>query len=352
MKDKSLLMFIGSGLVALMLVAILFRGVCMPEEKAPGKLIELVFATYKNPGDAMYDNVKRALDYIEEKAEGRVKFTYYPGKTLVSSKEAYPGVIEGVCDITIINASAYPGRFPLSEVMNLYPSLPSQGFLDDANWDFFEQFLEKEDWAKVKPLYIIPSTGDALFVHNKQVRRPRDLKGLQIFSAGMSQKNMVAWGAAPVFFHPGEVYDALRKGTIDGAKIGFRAGKSIRLGEICKYTIVGDFSGNLLLVVMRLEKYNALPSDIKELFDKLHEWAPDEYIKVLEQQNQKTIEFTKEQGNEVIILSPEERVPFFKTAMGVNDEWAEKREAKGLPGEKILEQWYKVLKQYKPQLFE
>ena len=59
------------------------------------------------------------------------------------------------------------------------------------------------------------------------------------------------------------------------------------------------------------------------------------------------IKISKERGQEIIDLSPEEFEKWKATGKPAWDEWVKQMEAKGLPGQKVLDEAVKLVEKYR-----
>ncbi len=317
-----------------------------PKAESKGQTIELKVASGLSDTNPGYAALKDALEDIAAKSQGKVKFTYFPSGTLVKAQDAYSAALKGITDITVVQPSYFVNDFPLSQVMSLEP-----GFATEtegvANWPFMKEFLLQE-WSKVRVIAYFAKGSDALITAKKPVRSPGDMQGMRIFAAGLAAKYIAASGATPVSMAPTELYEAMQKGIVDGAAIGGVALQTIKLAEVAKYITVPGFGSVYSAAVMRPESYEALPADVKAMFDKLADTVPPEVGKRADKQLESAYQLLKDKGGEVVVLKPQERADIMKVAMKVNDDWAAELDGQGKPGKKMLESRYNFLKKLMP----
>lgn len=335
-------------LIPLMIVLVcglIFGGCAAP---APAKPIELRISTHTPPTHPLTIFTEELAKRTEEETGGKVKFTIYPAQTLVTGPEAAEGVITGVSDIdTTVVADFMPGRFPRSEAIRLPPAILYCKDASPIYWDFYKKFLT-EDWSELKVLGLYVQPAQTLHTVNKPVRTLEDLKGMEIRVPGpIGAATAKALGATPVAIPMPEAYEALQKGVADGITCPYTEMKSgFRLGEVTFYhtdipIIAFDF-----WVIMNLEKYNALPPDIKTVFDKWSDWVI-EIWGGWDKWQEEGLEFCQtESGQEFITLPPQELARWHKALATVADDWAAEMEAKGLPGKKLVEEKFKAIEKF------
>lgn len=336
-------------IVMLVLSVVLIVGLvvagCAAPAPAPGppEVIEMSWATGLPP---FHGGVKYVAtpwtEMIAERTDGRVKVTVYPGAALCKDDEVYPSVVSGLVDIGPGVLAHYPGRFPLSSVIEL----PLLGFTSASDatkalWELYEKFPEIRAeysevhmlWLKAKPLFQIQTV-------KKPVRTLEDLKGLKLRSiGGVAGETLTRLGGVPVVMPAPDSYLAMEKGVIDGSVFPWEAMESFKLYELENYhTVVNLYTGGDF-VVMNLDLWNSLPPDIQKVFDELTgAWGADFESKVWDEQDALGKESCIEAGNEVYILPPEELDKWREIVQPMWAKWVADMEAKGLPGQAVFDE--------------
>jgi len=90
---------------------------------------------------------------------------------------------------------------------------------------------------------------------DKPVQSLSDLKGLKLRSpAGASTDMVTAWGGTPILMGPGDMYQSIEKGVIEGCVFEYSGIGSFKLNEVLKnYTEMPIFVGPFM-VLMNKEK--------------------------------------------------------------------------------------------------
>lgn len=342
-------------LIPLMIVlvsALLFGGCAAPAPAPappPAKPIELSIAHHVPPGHHLDLATIEMAERIEKETGGRVKFTIYPGETLATSPESVPSVVSGASDLNTAVCTAHiPGRFPMTEAIALPPAILYSSDASPVYWDFAKKFL-LEEWAEVKVLGLHVQPAMTLSTTDKPVRTLEDLKGLEIRVPGpIGVATAKALGATPVAIPMPESYEALQKGVCDGITTPYTEIKGgFRLGEVTFYHTDISIMAFDFWVIMNHGKYNALPSDIKTVFDKAGDWIPEVFGKAWDGPQKEGLEFCKTtSGHELITLPPEELARWNERLRTVGDAWAAEKEAAGLPGKKLVEGKYQAIEKF------
>jgi hypothetical protein len=100
------------------------------------------------------------------------------------------------------------------------------------------------------------------------VSKASDLKGTRIRAAGSVQSAVLeALGSVPVLIQPGEMNEALTKGMIDGASVGYSGMVTFHLTDAGKFVFEGDLGSITFAFVMNQASYDKLPPDLKKVID-------------------------------------------------------------------------------------
>ena len=105
---------------------------------------------------------------------------------------------------------------------------------------------------------------------NKQVKSMADLKGLRIRTPNPSISAVLKeFGAVPVGLPPGQIYESLQKGTIDGVTIDWTGISAYKLNEVTKYHFDIPLYTVGFYFIMNQKSYDGLPAAVKSCVDKI-----------------------------------------------------------------------------------
>jgi len=209
-------------------------------------------------------------DWINDVTDGRLQLEIAPPESIVSSAEALVAAGEGSIDFW---ATACSGCYATGIIPELYFSTGMPwGWLSTADaWDFLynrggAELLEEALAEHNLKFFPFPCY-DTYAIHStKPIYRVADLQGLKIRIAGGNAKLVSAFGASPTVIPPAEAYMALKLGTLDAAHWGVSVLDTVKTKEVIKYLVNKPVAfGGLLDAVVNLDKWNALPEDIKNL---------------------------------------------------------------------------------------
>ncbi|HRR34702.1 MAG TPA: TRAP transporter substrate-binding protein [Kiritimatiellia bacterium] len=279
--------------------------------------------------------MERWKQEVERRTGGAVKINTYPGGTLLGAKDIFDGVIAGTADIGNFAMSYQPGRFPVSEAMDLPHFFPDAKSASRILAGLIERFQPAEfEPVKVLTLFTCPP---AVVMSAKEIKTLADLKNLPLRSSGTGAEVMKRLGATPVAMPQSDVPDALQKGVVKGNVSSGEVLKDMNYAAYCPFVYKADLCVTSFAVVMNKAKYEALPAAVKQVFDDLyHEHA--EWTGAYVDQHVKTaLEWAKEK-HALAIQEPSEadRAILRATAQPLIADYVARVSAKGIDAEGIL----------------
>ncbi len=310
------------------------------------KAVELRWCTFFPSTHPLFPMSQRWGGEIEQLTGGQVKFTYFPGGTLLKGNEIYDGILKGVADIGMSCFAYTRGRFPTMEAVDLpmgYTSGMSASFVIN---DFYNKFKPKA-LSDVKMLFL-HAHGPGILISKKPVYTLKDMKGLKVRSTGFSAKVSKALGALPVAMPMGSTYEALKKGVVEACFTPIEALTTWRLAEVVKYITecysVGYTTG--FFAAMNLKKWNSLPKDVQKVFEEVSAKYIAKAGAVWDSADEAGMKFGLKLGDKMIPLSPEESAKWAKAVLPVISGYEKKVEGKGLPGKQYVKTLKELVNKY------
>lgn len=272
---------------------------------------------------------------VEKRTGGRVKVNTYPGGTLLGAKDIFDGVIAGTADIGNFAMSYQPGRFPVAEAMDMphffADAKTASGILADLIATFKPAEFEK---VNVLTVFTCPP---AVVMSTKEVKTLADLKNLPLRSSGTGAEVMKRLGAAPVAMPQSDVPDALQKGVVKGNVSSGEVLKDMNYASYCPFVFKTDLCVTSFAVVMNKAKYDALPTDVKKVFDALYREQAEWTGAYVDQHVQEAIAWSKETHKLTVNEpSPEDRATLRATTQPLIEEYIARVTAKGIDGRAVI----------------
>jgi TRAP-type C4-dicarboxylate transport system substrate-binding protein len=342
-KTKKLFLF--TGIICLVLTLCYeseFSGV----SNAAAAPIKLVIANWEPPQGTGSGPLKEWLKELETKSDGRIKGGISFG-AMGPPPKYYELAVKGIAHVTLIAPPYTPGRFPMSEVMQLPVTgeMSSETFAK-AYWELFKKGYFDKEFKDVKVLYLGGMCPyDLQMSKGKDIRRFSDMKGKKLRASGALHTRIIkAFGAIPVGMPAPEIPIAMQKGTIDGQfqHLGFV--KAFRTEEITRSVTKIGVSSLTFAVVMNKKVYEKMPSDIKAIID---EMGP-KYSALFGRAHDKMAEASggmlKNAGAVFYDLPATDMTEIGGIVAPLWEQWISEKEAKGMPGKKIVTDLYETFK--------
>jgi TRAP-type C4-dicarboxylate transport system substrate-binding protein len=244
----------------------------------------------------------------------------------------------GQADVTWFLHGGTPGRFPLTEIVNLPFMVGSAEVgikvLNDSQ--LRAKYLDAEHKG-VKILMLLTHQPGGPHTTRKPIRTLDDFKGLRLRFASPTVRDFVqALGAAPMGVQPTEVSDQLQKGTLDGAFMDYGgAGIAFKLGGIIKYSTELYSYVTSFGIAMNQDFWNKLPPDLKKLVTDSVTGKEKEVGQAWDALDVPGKKFLVDGGAEAIRFSPAENARVRKIGAEVSEAKIKELEGKGLPARAV-----------------
>ena len=230
--------------------------------------LEMKLSYFVGDQHAMSQWLIKWSEQLEKGSGGRITVKRFPASQMGPVAQEYDFARTGRSDASWFLHGSTPGRFPLTELINLPFMVGSSEIgtkvLNDP--ELRSKYLDAEHRG-VKLLMLLTHQPGNVHTTKKPIRTLDDFKGMRLRFVSPTVRDFVAaLGATPVGVPPTEISEQLQKGTIDGTFIDYGgAGIAFKLGGIVKhttelYSYVGSFG-----VAMNEDFWNKLPPDLKKL---------------------------------------------------------------------------------------
>lgn len=314
----------------------------------PEEVTKWVMQPCFDSSDAGWDNgVVPWIKAVEEATEGTVKIELLPVGSITSSDEAFNATASGMIDVYAGWATVYGGVMPegmLAYGMSMGAENQYEAWA--AMWgdpkyrigDIVQQAANKHNLQWVGWTCQGPNAAFTKF----PVRKIEDFAGHKMRAGGPQALFYEAIGGAPVSMPGGEIYMAIKLGTIDGTFWDAAGMADMKFYEVIKYAIMpGWCPAQHQEIYVNLDKWKALNDwqrdRIKEVFmntyfetSRLHQQKVNASLKAL-----------VEHGGEVIYL-PEEEVQKIRNIV-IEKVWPKVAEKSELCAQGV-EKWKEFLK--------
>jgi C4-dicarboxylate-binding protein DctP len=276
---------------------------------------------------------------IEEKTQGKVKFEVYPAGQLYKGMELLKAIMTGAVEMGTMYNAIFTGPVPLMDIFDI-PFL-------FKNYDEVTRFWESDMGEKMREQLIkiniraiaYSAYGESFSIcSHKPLLKPADFKGMKIrCNHNMGADAVKEFGASPVLFAAGDVYEALQRKTIDAASSGPTTIKERKWHEVTEYATIAWSSYSVWPIMVNNKFWNDLPNEIRNA---LLEAGKDHQKHVLNKTHQSdldAVEFLKSKL-QVSELTTQDQKVWADASQEVINKWLKRT---GKDGEDCI-QWIKT----------
>ena len=212
--------------------------------------------------------VKPWMEDVKARTHGRVAFEYYPASQLGSGRDMLTLTQTGVLDVGLMIPSILSDRLPLSLVAELPGGDATACQGTQAFWTLTRPggVLAAQEYDPNKVVVLLAAV---LVPYQIFSRHPIDglksLEGLKLYSPGGAKDLTVRKvGAVPVRMETADIYQALTRGTIDGALISYASILAYHLPGLVHAGTYGENLGTGVVdYAISRSRWDALPPDVR-----------------------------------------------------------------------------------------
>jgi TRAP-type C4-dicarboxylate transport system substrate-binding protein len=235
---------------------------------AQAQPVELKLSYYVGDQHAMSQWLIRWSEALQKRSNGQIVVKRFPGAQLGTAQQHFDLARTGRADVAWFFHGGTPGRFPLTELVNLPYMVGSADAgtraLNDP--ELRQKFLDPEHKG-VKVLVLFTHPPGQVHTVKKPIRTLGDLKGQRVrFPSPPVRDFLEALGATPVGVAPTEMVEQLQKGAIDGVMIDYGgAGIAFRMGGVVKHTTELNAYVTSFGLAMNEEVWNRLGPELQKV---------------------------------------------------------------------------------------
>ena len=207
-------------------------------------------------------------EQVSQCTNGEIEFEVFPaGTQLGNVARQQEQVMAGVVDIAHGLHGIPRGRFPRTSLIDIPFLTDDAGAATHALWQLLPDVLA-EEYKGLKVLALHAHNGGVLHTTNKKVETMEDMAGLRIRTPSPAVSDMLSFlGATPQGLPPGEVYENLQRGVLDGTVFPWDPVKSFGLNEVLNYHLeLGAYTVSFFFV-MNERSYASLSSEAQACID-------------------------------------------------------------------------------------
>ena len=302
---------------------------------------EMKLAYFVGDQHAMSQWLIKWSEGLEKGSGGRIAVKRFPSAQMGPTPGHYDFARTGQADVSWFLHGGTPGRFPLTEIINL-PFMAGSAEIGTKvinDPQLRAKYLDAEHKG-IKVLMLFTHQPGGPHTTKKPIRNLDDFKGLRLRFASPTVRDLVgALGATPVGVPPTEISEQLQKGTIDGAFMDYGGvGIAFKLGGIVKYSTELYAYVTSFGLGMNEDYWAKLPPDLKKLVTDSVTGKEKEVGQAWDGLDVPGKKAILDGGGEAIKFSAAELAKVHKIGAEVSEAKVKEYDGKGLPGRAVYDQ--------------
>jgi TRAP-type C4-dicarboxylate transport system substrate-binding protein len=271
---------------------------------------------------------------VEKATAGRVRIEVLP-KVVGTVAGQHDVVRDGLADVAVVVPSYSPGKFDLTEIVEI----PFQGdraeLVSPAFFNFYVQHLLRfNEFQGTHVLSIFTNTPPSLYLAKRPVKSVDDFKGLKLrtSSASMAQ-SVTLLGGVPVIKPVTDIYEMVNGGLVDGALFPPVDHKSFKLAQLLPrmVEIPGGISCSAVALIINEGKWRSInPADRDAIMKVSGAHMARTAGKGYDDESRAATDELRKAGGAIEVLPAETVAELRKRLQPVEQAWIERARKKGL----------------------
>jgi TRAP-type C4-dicarboxylate transport system substrate-binding protein len=322
-------------ILSFLLAVVMSALLAAPDAAVAEAAIQLRYANFPPAPTFPCVQMEHWAKEVEKRTGGKVKVQTFPGGTLLPAKNILDGVISGLADVGNFAMSYQPGRFPVSEAVDLPLGFTSAKVASLTLYDLVEKYRPKEfEKVKILTLFTCPPTN---FMTKTPVKSLKDLKGMELRVAGTSAEVVKRLGGSPVAMPQSETPEAIQKGVVKGMVSSLEILQDFKFAAYTPYATIANLPVVTFAVVMNQEKWNSLPPDVKKVLDEMRREQAIWTGTYVDNHVTEALAWSKKTYDHQVLTLPAGDSESVKSLLKpMVDDYIQRVTAQGLPGSQIV----------------
>lgn len=291
------------------------------------------------PGHYLHRHgLKPWMDAVTQATQGQVQFEHYPAEQLGKAKDLLSLAQAGVADIVFTGAAYHSDKMPLTAALET-PGLFSDSCQGARTYQkLAEGILGEKEYAVNGIRVLVPAILPTYHVvsANRKIQSLKDVEGMKLRTlAGAQELTMRKFKAVPVRMPSSELFEAMSRGTVDGAIFSYEGVVSNKLPV--KYaTSEAGFGMAAAMIFIAENRWNKLPEGVKKTMLEAGKAATQTLCSGMMQEETVSLEKLRQAGVTVVRWSAEDKKEMEGIMASVAAEWAAQMDKRGKPGSEVL----------------
>jgi TRAP-type mannitol/chloroaromatic compound transport system substrate-binding protein len=282
-------------------------------------------ASWPKSLDTLYGGAEMMAKAVGEATDGKFQIQTFAAGEIVPGLQVLDAVQNGTVEMGHTAPYYYFGKDPTFTFGSSVPFGPNQRlnqawYVIGGGKEILNEFFKGYNVTSL----LAGNTGAQMGGwFRKEVNTVADLQGLKFRIGGFAGKVLQKLGAVPQQLAGGDIYPALEKGTIDGAEwVGPYDDEKLGFYKVAPHYYYPGWweGGTILLAIVNLDKWNALPKYYQSVLEQAGHLASNWMMARYDQANPMALKKLLANGTKLHAFSPEIMQASFKAAMELHAE--------------------------------
>jgi len=306
-----------------------------------------VRASIQSPANSLLSNgFDWLLDEIEKETSSRVKFERYYSGTLAKPADQLRATSTGLAGIAMVVPSYVPAQLPLANVGS-NPALWRDAWAGSTAYSsLYEERPEMRaelDREGVELIGAIATPTYYPMFRKGEVDDIGQLNGKRIMTSGQIAVMLASMGAQIVNIPTPEGYEALQRGTVDGAVYGLTSARTYGIEDVVESVWRLPLGGLPLLVVMNKEVWNSISPEDQSTIKQVSEGYAKAFHEIYQiGGDNESLRIFEEAGVKIIDPDAASLAKLRESAKTIWDQWAAEQDRAGKPGRAIMDTFVRL----------
>ncbi|HEV8015830.1 MAG TPA: TRAP transporter substrate-binding protein [Stellaceae bacterium] len=261
---------------------------------------------------------------INQDGKGVVQLDIRDGTAIASVANYYDRVTSGVVQISWGLLSTVAGKFPRADVATLPFMAKSAADGSQALWRLYQAGVLGDEFAALHPLMIIALTPSGIHMSHP-LKSLDDLGGVKLVIASKVNADAITLlGGSPLSIPLSDMYEAIQRGTADGAAVAWTSFDPFHLAEVTSYHVDTRLGTSSAMMFMTKATWDSLSPQAQQVLDKHSGEAASRAFGAWwdgERKAGKDNTIARGDKRTIVELTPEQTAAWQKKLQPLNDNW-------------------------------
>jgi TRAP-type C4-dicarboxylate transport system substrate-binding protein len=261
---------------------------------------------------------------INQDGKGVIQLDIRDGTAIASVANYYDRVTSGVVQISWGLLSTVAGKFPRADVATLPFMAKSAADGSQALWRLYKAGMLGDEFADLHPLMIIALTPSGIHMSHP-LKSLDDLGGVKLVIASKVNADAITLlGGSPLSIPLSDMYEAIQRGTADGAAVAWTSFDPFHLAEVTSYHVDTRLGTSSAMMFMTKATWDSLSPQAQQVLDKHSGEAMSRAFGAWwdgERKAGKDNTIARGDKRTIVELTPEQTAAWQKKLQPLNDNW-------------------------------